>query len=202
MQQNKIRSLKCLAETKYLSLYDAAYENKAGHTKNWIIASRKDHETLKKQYFEEQEDAVDAVVVAALHEPTESLVLIRQFRIPINDYVYELPAGLIDKGEDIKEAVRRELKEETGLMLKAVNEKLGSTKTYLSAGMTEESAALIFCTCEGSLSDEFLEEDEMIEAFLVSQQEAERLLGTNSRIDVKALMALQGFAKLGVALFE
>ena len=41
------------------------------------------------------------------------LVLERQFRYPIDDYVYELPAGLIEKGESLTEAAKREAFEET-----------------------------------------------------------------------------------------
>ncbi|MBI5848570.1 MAG: NUDIX hydrolase, partial [Nitrospirae bacterium] len=42
------------------------------------------------------------------------VVLIRQFRPPINGFVIELPAGLVDSGEGFEQAVRRELIEETG----------------------------------------------------------------------------------------
>ncbi|WP_307721315.1 NUDIX domain-containing protein, partial [Clostridioides difficile] len=39
-------------------------------------------------------------------------MLIRQFRVPINGYIYELPAGLVDEGESIDISVERELREE------------------------------------------------------------------------------------------
>lgn len=42
------------------------------------------------------------------------VLLIRQFRPPINGYVIELPAGLVDGGESFEAAARRELIEETG----------------------------------------------------------------------------------------
>lgn len=35
--------------------------------------------------------------------------------IPLDDYVYELPSGLVDQGEDYRQAGIREMKEETGL---------------------------------------------------------------------------------------
>jgi ADP-ribose pyrophosphatase len=44
------------------------------------------------------------------------LLLIRQFRPTMNCYVIEFPAGLNDKGEELLEAARRELVEETGYM--------------------------------------------------------------------------------------
>jgi 8-oxo-dGTP pyrophosphatase MutT (NUDIX family) len=42
------------------------------------------------------------------------VILIKQFRPPVNGYVVELPAGLCDIGETLEDAARRELIEETG----------------------------------------------------------------------------------------
>ncbi len=42
------------------------------------------------------------------------VVLIRQWRAPINDWIYEIPAGVIESGEDPEKAAQRELREETG----------------------------------------------------------------------------------------
>ena len=53
------------------------------------------------------------VVVIPVTENNE-LVLIRQFRPVLDGYVVELPAGLIDDGEDVISAGKRELIEETG----------------------------------------------------------------------------------------
>ena len=43
---SKINKLNTLAETKFLSLYNAEYSNKGGNTKNWTIASRKEKKNL------------------------------------------------------------------------------------------------------------------------------------------------------------
>ena len=48
-------------------------------------------------------------------EQQDKVVLIRQYRYAINDFIYEFPAGLVEKQEPYKEAAVREMKEETGL---------------------------------------------------------------------------------------
>ena len=199
---NKLKKLTPMAESKFLSLYDAQYENRKGKEKHWIIASRKDYNTLNSQYFEDKEDTIDAVIIAALHKETKSLVLIRQFRIPLNDYVYELPAGLLDENETMETAVNRELKEETGLSLVEINYSKTNKKVYVSAGMTDESVALVYCTCEGTISNTYLEDDEDIEAMLVSQDKAKELLQGNIKMDIKVALMLQSFSLIGDKLFE
>ena len=201
MKDSRIKSLTSLTETRFLSLYDAEYENKKGTKKHWTIASRKDFKTLKLQLLEEKEDVIDAVIIAALHMPSKKLVIIRQFRIPLNDYVFELPAGLVDDNEDMKVAATRELKEETGFELIKINFEKMRKKVYASAGMTDESMAMIYCSCQGEISDKYLEDDEDIETILVSQEEAKDLLKKDVKMDIRAFMTLQSFADFGEKIF-
>lgn len=199
---NKVKNIETLAETKFLSLYNANYTNKSGNEKTWTIATRKDKKTLEEQFFNGKEDKVDAVVILAYHKNEKKLVAIRQFRIPLNNYVYELPAGLIDNNDDIIPTVKRELKEETGLDLEEVIEDKIGQKLYLSPGMTDESVSLVYCTCSGKISNENLEEDEDIETILLSKEDAIKILNSGERCDIKFFMALQLFIQIGEELFK
>lgn len=190
---SKVKNIKTLAETKYLSLYSADYINKKGNLKNWTIASRKNLETIENKFFENEEDKIDAVVIIATHVEENKLVVIRQFRVPINDYIIELPAGLVDGNEGFEEAVKRELKEETGLDLISIDKEGTKEKVYVSAGMTDESMAIVKCICTGTVSKENLEEDEDIEVVMLTKEEAKKLINSNENIDVKALLAIQNF---------
>jgi ADP-ribose pyrophosphatase len=188
-----VNSITTLADTKYLKIYNAEYTNKSGESKNWSIASRKDINTLKDIYFNGAEGSVDAVIIVATHIDDNKLVVIKQFRVPLNDYVYEIPAGLIDPGEDIESTSKRELKEETGLDMIQIDYNKTKAKAYISTGMTDESAALVYCTCQGEISKDYLEPDEDIEIMLLSRQEAINLISSNEKIDIKAYLAIQNF---------
>jgi ADP-ribose diphosphatase len=59
-------------------------------------------------------DTPDAVAIVAL-DVDERVVLVRQRRVAINGTLLELPAGLIDEGEEPLASAQRELREETGL---------------------------------------------------------------------------------------
>ncbi len=194
MSQTKIYELTALAKSKFLSLYEAKYYNKQGEDKRWYISSRKSEEALRDTYLNGGKSGVDAVVIKAIHQPTSKLVLVKQFRVPINDYIYELPAGLIDPGEDYKKSLVRELKEETGLTVTGIDESRCIDQVYLSAGMTDESASFASCTCEGELSQEFLEADEEITPMLVSKEEAKAILASGAKMDIKTYLILVEFA--------
>ena len=46
------------------------------------------------------------------------ILLVKQFRLPAEQYLWELPAGRLDPGESPLEAAKRELREETGYQAK------------------------------------------------------------------------------------
>lgn len=199
---SKINKLTTLAETKFLNLYNAEYSNKGGNIKNWIIASRKEKENLEGVYLNNKELQDDAVLIVPFHKEKEKIVVIRQFRVPINSYIYEMPAGLIDKGESPQTAITRELKEETGLDVIEILKNTVKGQLFLSPGMTDESVTSVFCTCGGTISKAYMEEDEDIEPILLSQKEAQELLIKDVKFDIKCYIYLQEFSKSGNKMFK
>ena len=200
---SRIKNITSLVETKFISLYNVKYLNKNNKEKNWTVASRKKKEVLEGIYLQNEKDKVDAVIICAYHKESEKLVIIKEFRVPINKYIYELPAGLVDSDdENFESAVIRELKEETGLDVTEIKKDLSCNQVYLSPGMTDESAAFVYCICEGEISSEFLEDDEDIEAVLVSKEEAKEIIkNNNTSLDIRAYLALQSFSILGEKMF-
>ena len=197
MAGNRIKKINELNSTKFLGLFELEYKNKNGEDRTWMVSSRKSKKELEDIYFNGKSDKVDAVVIAAFHEEEEKLVLIKEFRVPVDDYIYSLPAGLVDPGEDPFVSVKRELKEETGLELTNIDMDESCEKVYLSPGMTDESCAFIYCDCKGEISREFLEDDEDIETILVSREEAENLIKENKKLDIKAYLVMKKFIESG-----
>jgi ADP-ribose pyrophosphatase len=61
----------------------------------------------------------DYIAILAM-TPERRIPLVRQYRPAVESFTWELPAGLVDPGEDAAESCKRELREETGLAAIAV----------------------------------------------------------------------------------
>ncbi len=123
-----------LTDNKYLNLYNLTYDDKLSYQ----IASRRKPEEMAIVVAQDKTDAVR--VLPYFYEGDKlKVVVIREFRYPINRYIYQLPAGLVDDGETEEEAAKRELKEELGADVVSITltEKAG----YVSAGMSDEKIA-------------------------------------------------------------
>ncbi|MBA3532984.1 MAG: NUDIX hydrolase, partial [Ardenticatenales bacterium] len=85
------------------------------------------------------------VSIVALQEPGKTtergyqVVMVKQYRAPVEEEVLELVAGHVDEGESPLEAARRELREETGFAAEEWTE-LGTL--YSSPGFTDERATI------------------------------------------------------------
>src|SRR4051794_35001772 len=156
----KITHVEKITHERWVNLFAARYEHN-GHSGRWVFASRREkpHEGV----------AADAVLmVPLLRNPggEPRLVLVKEFRVAVGDYVVGLPAGLIEPGEAMEDAIRREVREETGFEVTAI--KRVTQPLYSSGGLTDEAAAIAFIDVRGDPgAAQALEASEDIEVLIL-----------------------------------
>lgn len=122
----------------------------------------------------------DAVCIVPLL-PDGSVLLEREFRYPLNSWCVSLPAGLIDAGESLEEAVARELSEETGYRLRddiAPAVRPLPQPGFSSTGLTEENVQVVFAQVEAA-GKARPDSAELIEPFIVARADLRAFLDAN-----------------------
>ncbi|MGG7178699.1 NUDIX hydrolase [Clostridium paraputrificum] len=175
-----------LSSSKYLNMYKLKLINRKGKPKDYFVASRRKKEDLS--CVTKNHDRCDGVMIIPVTENDE-VVLLKQYRPAIGDYLYELPAGIVDPGENIEEAAKRELFEETGL--KAKSYELVLKPSYTSVGMSDETTAVVKMVVEGDITNENMEDNEDIEVFKIKKSEAKEFV-KNNNVSIKGALILLG----------
>lgn len=174
----RIHKIDQMTKNRFLNMYALDMKDAEGVHSTYYVASRaKTTEALK---ISTKKNTADGVIVYAVYKDegeTEKVVLIRQYRPAIDDYIYEFPAGLVDEGESFKQAGARELKEETGLDFKPVHASDMFCKPYFTTvGMTDESCGTVYGYAYGAPSKDGQEETEEIEIVLADRKAVRRIL--------------------------
>ena len=166
------KGIKKLHQGKYINRYDISYESRNGISKEYEIISRNPDITS----FEELHGgSPDAVVIIIHDNKREKVLLNREYRMAMGEWVYNFPAGMIDEGETVDEAAKRELLEETGLCLEQIEEIW--EESYSAVGYSNEKAVVLVGTASGGIlsSDSDMEE---IESAWYTRDEVRSLLET------------------------
>jgi ADP-ribose pyrophosphatase len=150
-------SEKILYAGNWLQLKESTYE-KNGFPVKWETVDRK---TSK----------ITMVIIAKLI-PSERYVLIKQYRIPINNYLIGFPAGVSD-GKNLIQDISKELKEETGYVGKIVSI---SPPLKSNPGLTDESVRVVNVEIDENSHENMnalqeLEPSEEIEVILIKKEE-------------------------------
>lgn len=114
------------------------------------------------------------------------VVLVRQFRYPINRVTLEIPAGKLEWGEEPEATCARELAEETGLQA-ATLEKL--TEVVVTPGYSNEKIALFKATGLQKI-EAIADGDEFIDIVQMPLEEAIAMVQRGEIMDAKTVIAL------------
>ncbi len=119
----------------------------------------------------------------------DNVLLVNQFRKPVEKELLEVPAGSIDAGEDPETTVRRELREETGYLPRKV-ERLGGF--YSAPGYSSEYLYLYRAT-DLVLSPLHAEDTDDIRLVRVPINQVSGLIASGSICDAKSIAGLLTF---------
>jgi ADP-ribose pyrophosphatase len=162
-----------------------------------IISS---HEVYKCSLFQVTEDeAIDeksgfqikrsvvrhrgsAVMLAV--DDKKRILLVRQYRLPADRYLWELPAGKIDEGEKPLQAAKRELVEETGYKAKTWT-KLASF--FVSPGFVQERMT-IYLAKDLTAGEAMPMDDERIETKWFKRKEVAKMIDDSEIEDGKTII--------------
>jgi ADP-ribose pyrophosphatase len=153
---------KILYEGNWLQLKETLYDNNGNEVK-WETVDRK---TSK----------ITVVIVAKLI-PSEKYILIKQYRMPINNYIIGFPAG-VSEGKELESDIKKELKEETGYVGKIISI---SPPLKSNPGMTDETVRIATVIIDENLEGNIkprqeLEPSEEIEVKLIKKEEIRKFI--------------------------
>ena len=130
----------------------------------------------------------NCIAVVAIDEHN-NVLLVRQFRYPVDRFLLEIPAGGIDPGEEPIDSVRRELQEEIGYFPRKID-KLGGFYAIPGYGTEYLHCFLATDLVPGRL---VAEDTDDIELVRVSQDEIPQLIASGEICDAKSIAALLTF---------
>ena len=168
----KYQGIRKVHEGKFITRYDVDYVTAEGHPKTYEIISRnKDIQTLEQL----QNRQANAVVMILTDESGDRILVSREYRMAMAQWIYNFPAGLIDPGETPEESARRELWEETGLRLLRVDDVLDNS--YSAVGFANERNVCVFGVAAGEFRKSTSDVEEIIPGWY-TREEMRKLLRT------------------------
>ena len=170
----KFNGIRKIHEGKFITRYDVDYTTSEGKPKTYEIISRnRSIRTLD----ELQNRKADSVVMILTDETGERILVSREYRMAMAQWIYNFPAGLIDPGETPEESAKRELREETGLDLVRITDLLDNS--YSAIGFSNERNICVFGVAAGEFKKSTSDAEEIIPGWY-TKEEMRKLLRTEA----------------------
>ena len=193
---SNIQNIQQKTHNRFLNYYELEAVHRDGSISPYYMTSRaKDASQLKAVTHQNRPDGV--ILYGVYGEEQDRVVLIRQYRYPLGDYVYEFPAGLVEEGEEMGAAGVREMYEETGLTFTPVDAGCYSRPFFTTVGRTDESCGMVFGYCSGTPTSIHEEASEEIQVILADRAEAKRILREENVAIMCAYMLMHFIASEG-----
>ncbi|KPA81380.1 nudix hydrolase-like protein [Leptomonas pyrrhocoris] len=161
--------------TRLCSLTYASTDDEAHEERKWEMVQRTTRTTPIEAFKRSPAPIpVDAVEICATLRRAEELfiLVVAQYRPPLDAVCLEFPAGLVDAGENYGEAAIRELREETGYSVDASGIVSISPPLSTEPGLTDSCCVLVRLSINGNLPEnqhpqQVLDDGEDIEVLLI-----------------------------------
>ncbi len=177
----KLLRIEKVREGKYLKNYELTYENKQGREKVYEMVS---YRSLSgPEDLGRHPSGVSIVATCG-----GKLLLLHEFRMGANRFIYNLCAGMLEPGETLEACIARELYEETGLSVKRIKKIL--PPAYAAVALSDITNQLAFVEVEGEIADH-TSGNEQIEPGLYTREQVQALLETepfSSRAQIAAYL--------------
>ena len=181
---------------RFLNHYEFEAVHRDGSVSPYYVASRaREIGDLKAVSHRNNPDGV--ILYGVYGEKKDQVVLIRQYRYPLDGYVYEFPAGLVEEGEDMLSAAIREMYEETGLTFAPKEGGSYSRPFFTTIGMTDESCGTVYGYCNGQPTSDHQEASEEIQVVIADRNECRRILKEENVAIMCAYMLMHFIASEG-----
>jgi ADP-ribose pyrophosphatase len=154
----EILSKRIVWQGKFMSAVEITYRDARGVVRTW--------EALERL-------GIGGIVVMVAVTPAGNVILEKQFRPPMGREVFELPAGLVEPGESMEVAARRELIEETGWSAGKIE---FLTEGPLSTGASTEALRAYLCTDLERVEKNGGDDNEIIEVIEVPIRQVQEFL--------------------------
>lgn len=154
----KIISKKTVWQGSFMSAVEITYRDARGVLRTWEALERVE---------------IEGIVVMVAVTPSGKVVLERQFRPPMGRDVIELPAGLVEPGEAMEVAAKRELIEETGWSAGKIE---FLAEGPISTGASTETLRAYLCTELVQVGKNGGDDNEIIEVIEIPIRDIQQFL--------------------------
>lgn len=191
----KISAIQKVTDNPHLNLYHLDARNRKGELFDYYFASRNSKEQLKLVTKSMEPEGI--VIYALTEEKEPRLVLIKEYRYPLDEKIYALPAGLVDKGETPGMAAVREMKEETGYLFCEYTggDACFRRPFFMGPGFTDEASCAVYGTVslKGELPE--CEETEEIQVVLADKKRVRQIL-TEEKVSLRGAYLMMQFLSM------
>ncbi len=174
----EIISRKIVWKGSFMSAVEITYRDAKGVIRTW--------EALERV-------GIGGIVVMVGITPAGTVILEKQFRPPLGRDVIELPAGLVEPGENMEEAARRELIEETGWAAKKLE---FLAEGPISTGASTESLRAYLCTGLDHVGKNGGDDNEIIEVIEIPIDHAQEFLRKSQQENILVDLKVFGLVEL------